>query len=119
MKKIVTYLPVIALALLMASCTIAKVSGKGAVPLMLNQPAQSMELIEHISVEKNINFDYTNSFDVSEVISNVIAQKKPDAVINTTVYIKTGVDNYFINLFTCGLAQSKKIVIEADLMKMK
>lgn len=119
MKKLFTYLPIIALALLMSSCTIAKISGKGAVPLVLNQPSESMELIEHISIEKNINFDYTNSFDVSEVIANVVAQKKPDAVINTTVLIKTGVDNYFINLFTCGLAASKKVVIEADLMKNK
>lgn len=102
---------------LLSSCTIAKVGGRGAVPILLNQPATNMDLVEHITITKNNNFDYTNSFDVSEYISNQIALKKPDAVINTTILIKVGIDNYFINLFTLGLAQSKKVVIEADLMK--
>ena len=119
MKKILRFGLVAVVALTVTSCTIAKISGKGVSPIMLNQPSEQMELMEHISVEKNINFDYTNSFDVSEVLADVLAQKKPDAVINTTVIIKTGVDNYFINMFTCGMAASKKVVIEADLMKKK
>ncbi len=103
----------------MQSCTIAKISGRGAVPIMLNQPSEQMQLVEHITVKKNSNFDWTSSFDVSEVIARKVAEKQPDAVINTTVTIRTSIDNFFINLFTLGLAQSRKIIIDADLMKEK
>lgn len=111
---------IIALVMLGAqSCTVAKVSGKGAVPLLLNQPAEQMQLVEHVRIVKNSNFDWTSSFDVSEVIAATVAAKQPDAVINTTVTIKSGADNFFINLFTLGLANSRKVVIEADLMRHK
>ena len=109
----------ISLGLFFQSCTIAKISGKGAVPVLLNQPSDRMELIEHITVSKNINFDYTSSFDVSQILAKVIAEKKPDAVINTTVTIKSALDNSCINIFTLGLAQSRKIVVDADLMREK
>jgi hypothetical protein len=103
--------------ILIQSCTVAKISGRGAVPIVLNQPSQRMELMEHVRVKKNSNFDWSSSFDVSEVMARTIAEKKPDAVINTTVTIKSGADNFFINLFTLGLAQSRKVVVDADLMK--
>ena len=118
-KNSILIITVLACGLFMQSCTIAKISGKGAVPVILNQPSQQMQLVEHITVKKNINFDWTSSFDVSEVIAKKVAEKQPDAVINTTVTIKTSIDNYFINLFTLGLAQSRKIVVDADLMKEK
>ena len=105
--------------LLMQSCTIAKISGKGAVPVLLNQPSEQMQLVEHITIKKNSNFDWTSSFDVSEVIAEKVAEKQPDAVINTMVTIKSGIDNFFINLFTLGLAKSRKIIVDADLMKAK
>ncbi len=104
---------------MLSSCTIAKIGGRGAVPISLNQPAQSMDLAEHVTLKKNCNFDWTNTYDVSEYLSKEVAAKRPDAVANTTIVIKTGIDNYFINLFTLGLAQSKKVVIEADFMKNK
>lgn len=105
--------------IMMQSCTIAKISGKGAVPVLLNQPSEQMQIVEHIKIKKNSNFDFSSSFDVSTILADEIAAKNPDAVINTTITIKTGVDNYFLNLITLGLAQSRKIVIEADMMKSK
>jgi hypothetical protein len=118
-KNSIVIITVLACGLFMQSCTIAKISGKGAVPVLLNQPSQQMQLVEHITIKKNSNFDWTSSFDVSEVIARKVAAKQPDAVINTTITIKTSIDNYLINLFTFGLAQSRKIVIDADLMKEK
>lgn len=103
--------------LFLSSCTVAKIGGRGAVPIMLNQPSEQMNLSEHIVVKKNSTFDYTKSYDASEILSDVIAEKKPDAVINTTVKIKIGIDNFLFNLFTLGIANSRKIVIECDLMK--
>jgi len=98
---------------------VGKISGKGAVPVLLNQPSERMQLVEHISIKKNRNFDWTSSFDVSEIISKKVAEKQPDAVINTTITIRSGIDNFFINLFTIGLAQSRKVIVDADLMKEK
>jgi hypothetical protein len=118
-KKSILILAVFACGLFMQSCTIAKISGKGAVPVLLNQPSEKMQLVEHITIKKNRNFDWTSSFDVSELIAKKVAEKQPDAVINTTVTIKISIDNYFINLFTLGLAQSRKVVVDADLMKEK
>ena len=118
-KNSILIITVLACGLFMQSCTIAKISGRGAAPVLLNQPSEQMQLVEHITIKKNSNFDYTSSFDVSEVIAKKVAEKQPDAVINTTVTIKTSVDNFFINLFTLGLAQSRKIVVDADLMKEK
>jgi len=117
--KSILIVTIFSLALIIESCTIAKISGKGAVPVLLNQPSENMQLVEHITIKKNSNFDYTSSFDVSELLSKKVAEKRPDAVINTTVTIKSSIDNFFINLFTLGFANSRKISIEADLMKEK
>jgi len=108
---------IISMALFTQSCTVAKISGKGAVPVLLNQPAEQMKLLEHVTFKKNRNFDWTSSFDISEILSKKVAEQKPDAVINVTVTIKSGIDNFFINVFTLGLARSRKIVIEADFME--
>jgi hypothetical protein len=40
-----------------------------------------------------------------------------DAVINTSITIETGIDNFFYNLFKLGLAKSRKIVAYADFVK--
>ncbi len=116
MKPLITLTLTLVFFVGLSSCTVAKISGRGAVPFLLNQPAEQMELTEHIRVKKNSNFDYTSSFDVSEVMANKVAEKKPDAIINTTITIKRSIDNFFINLFTLGLARSRKIVVEADFM---
>jgi hypothetical protein len=104
---------------LLQSCTIAKISGKGAVPVLLNQTSTQMKLVEHITLKKNINFDFTSSFDVSQLIAKRMPEKQPDAVINTTITVKYGLDNYLLNLITLGLANSHKFIVEADLMKDK
>ena len=99
------------------SCTIAKIGGRGAVPLVLNQPTEKMKLFEHVTVKKNTFFDFTNSYEISEVIAEKVVEKQPDAVINTSITIEQGFDNFLINLFTLGLANSKKIVVDADFVR--
>ncbi|MBN2742445.1 MAG: hypothetical protein JXR39_00985 [Marinilabiliaceae bacterium] len=119
MKNLKSLVLVAASSALLASCTIAKVGGKGAVPVMLNQQSESMQLIEHVKIAKTVKFDYTNTYDVSTILSEEIAKKKPDAVINTYISIKQTAGNYFLNLFTCGFAQAKTVEVEADFMKRK
>jgi len=55
------------------SCTVAKISGKGAVPVLLNQPSEQMQIVEHVKIKKNSNFDWTSSFDVSYILAKEIA----------------------------------------------
>ena len=105
--------------LFLASCTVAKIGGRGAVPILLNQSSESMQLIEHVKVAKTIAWDYTGSYEVSTVLADEIAKKKPDAVINTSIAIKVTPGNYFYTFFTCGLANAKTVEIEADFMKKK
>ena len=47
--------------------------------MMLNNPTQRVELIEHFSTSKQIMFDYTGAFDVSQVLATVIQGKNADA----------------------------------------
>jgi hypothetical protein len=76
-----------------------------------------MKLFEHVTVKKNTFFDFTNSYEISEVIAEKVVEKQPDAVINTSITIEQGFDNFLINLFTLGLANSKKIVVDADFVR--
>ncbi|MEY3312209.1 MAG: hypothetical protein RL348_1552 [Bacteroidota bacterium] len=102
---------------LLNSCTLAKIGGRGAVPIVLNQTNEKMKLVEHVTIKQNTFFDFSNSFDISSVIADKIVEKQPDAVINTSITIESGIDNFFINLFTLGLANSRKIVVDADFVK--
>jgi hypothetical protein len=119
MKKLNIIFVAIASVIIMGSCTVAKIGGKGAVPILFNQPSEGMQLIEHVKIAKTISFDYTASYDVSTILSEEIAKKKPDAVINTSINIKVTVGNYFLNMVTCGFASAKTVEIEADFMKKK
>jgi len=111
-------LPFLMIAILFQSCTIARISGKAAVPMLYNQPTEKVQVVEHITVKKNVNFDWTSTFEISEILADEIAEKKPDAVINTSVKVTTSVDNFFLNLVTLGTAWSRKIVVEADFVKV-
>ncbi|MGZ5245045.1 MAG: hypothetical protein ACXWDO_07940 [Bacteroidia bacterium] len=109
---------VVIAALFMQSCTIAKISSKGSVPILLNQPAgDELELAEHVVAEKMIKFDYTASYDAYDVLSAEIASKKPDAVANVTITLKSTVKSYLLNTITCGFAAAKVMQVEADFMK--
>lgn len=96
MTKKLTFIVLLGTSLLFfQSCTVAKISGKGSVPILLNQPDEKMELIEHVKITKNSNFDWTSSFDASEILNKnikvnnqkttLIKEKNSDVIINTTV----------------------------------
>ena len=86
-------------------------------PLMLNNPTERVQLVEHFKTSKRIVFDYTGAFDVSEVLADVMQGKQGDAVTNLTVTVKSGVGDFFINLFTLGLANSRTFQVEGDLVR--
>lgn len=99
------------------ACTLAKISGSGSIPIMLNAPQEKYKVVEHINIDHNVRFDYTASYDLYEILGKTLAGKDADAMINTRIHLKSDVDDYIINLITCGIASARTIHIEGDLIK--
>lgn len=109
---------VIAVLLFLANgCTIAKISGRGAIPLILNNPPKKVEVIENVKISKMRTFDYTGAFDVSEILSEIMVKSSADAVINLTVTVKQGVPDFFVNLITLGLARATTFEVQGQAVK--
>lgn len=115
--SVVTLIALAALLLSMFGCTMAKISGRGALPLLLNNPTQKVDVIEHFKVSKMRAFDYTASYDVSEIIADKLSTSGADAAINLVVTVKGDFGTFMINLITLGLASARTIQIEGDLVK--
>ncbi len=98
-------------------CTLAKISGRGTKPLILNNPTAKVEVISHFTEKKMIAFDYTNAFDVSEILTEKISKSDADAVTNLVITIKSDVSTFCVNMITLGLAQAKVFQVEGDLVK--
>ena len=117
MKKL-NILCAFVIMLVMSSCTIAKISGSGAKPMLLNNPARQTEVIESFEESKMVVFDYSDSYDISKVTKEVL-KKYPnaDALTNIKIKLKRSVATGFINLFTIGFANAYVIEIEGDAIK--
>lgn len=100
-----------------AGCTYAKISGRGSVPLVLNQLPGQVRVVKHIEASKLTVFDYTGTFDASELLADYIASNNGDAVQNVSMSVGSSVGTFFINLFTLGLANAKEFKIQADIVK--
>ena len=103
----------------LSSCTIIKISGRGPVPLVLNNLPTKVKVISHFKEDKVIAFDYTNSFDVSEVIAKKLAETKADAAINIVIKVQSDPGIFLINLLTLGFANARRFEIEGDLVKIE
>lgn len=100
-------------------CTYAKISGRGAIPIMFNNPPTRVQLVRSVEVKKMRAFDYTASFDVSEVLGDVIAMTDADAIINVAITIKSTPLDWLVNLFTLGLAQSRTMYIRGNVVRIR
>jgi len=114
MKKI--FILILGLIIL-SGCAIAKISGRGVKPIILNMPEQKVRVIEHIEFSEMITFDYTNSFDVSEVLKDKLAKSDADAVVNTTITVTRTFGGFLLNLITLFLANATTMEVTADLVK--
>jgi len=119
MKKVL-FLAAAILMICLASCTMMKVSGRGSLPLVFNNlPAQS-ELIKHFEESKFVAFDYSGAVDVSEILTEVLANAEgADAITNITLEVKGDAGTFFVNLFTIGIANARRVEITGDLIKLK
>ena len=99
-------------AIVIQGCTMAKISGRGEIPLILNQPQTKVETVQRFEHSKHIAFDYTSAFDVSEVLDDVLIGTEADAIINLTITVKTTFPDFALNLVTLGFAQAKTFQIK-------
>ena len=116
LKKLGLLLLIAALPLA-TGCTLAKISGRGSIPLFLNNPPVRVDVVSHFSESKTVTFDYTSSFDVSEVIAAKLSQSDADAVTNLVVTVKSNFKSFLINVVTLGLAWARIVEVEGDLVK--
>lgn len=119
MKHNHLFVPILLTAVLFGlyGCTIAKISGRGALPLLLNNPPQKVEVLQNVSVSKMRVFDYTGAFDVSEVLSELMIGSNADALINLNITVKTTVVDFLVNLITLGLANSRTFEVQGQAVK--
>ena len=116
-SKILLITSLLVIMLFLESCTVAKISGRGAVPLIMNQPQAKVNVIQNIEASKQSLFDYTGAVDISEVLKDVMVGQDIDAIININITIKSTVGDFFINLFTLGLANAKTYVVSGEAIK--
>ena len=119
MRTALAFLVGIAFFLSVSGCTIAKISGRGSIPLMLNAPPQRVKVIEHFKEDKMLVFDYTSSFDVSNILAKKLQQTEADAITNLVVSVKGTVPSFLINVVTLGIASAKVFSVEGDLVKIE
>lgn len=117
--KMMTSTVIVLLLAIVSGCTIAKISGRGSIPMMFNTPSQRVKVIEHFKESKMLVFDYTSSFDVSSVLAEKLQQSEADAIANIVVSIKSTVPSFFVNLITLTFAQAKVFSVEGDLVKIE
>jgi len=102
----------------MSGCTIVKISSEGVVPVFLNRPPEvRFEVIENLNVNKQIMFNYTGCYDISEIVSSATDGKKADAIINCRITIRVTVVDCFLNYFTLGIAYSRTIEVTGQLVR--
>ena len=114
----ITVLCLIFVALIASGCTVAKISGRGTIPLMLNQPQQKVKVIKTLEAKKSMAFDYTGAFDASEVLNKFYEESEADAVINVVIILKTTVTDFLINMVTLGIANARTFVITGQAVKL-
>jgi len=117
MKRIMVWLEIALAMAALNGCTMYKIGGRGTIPIMLNSPRAKVDLLKHIKVSKMVVFDYTSSFDVSEILGEAIEQSKADAIVNVTIEGGGDFGTFFLNLFTLGIANAHTIRVEGDLVK--
>ena len=118
-NEVGTLVSLVLLMAMVSSCTMAKISGRGSIPLMLNNPTERVEVIERLDESKMIKFDYTSAFDVSEVLAEKLQQSDADAVTNLVITIKSTFASFLLNAVTLGIANAKVYSVEGELVKIK
>jgi hypothetical protein len=100
-----------------SGCTVAKISGAGPRPLMMNTPQARFGVVEHFIVQESQSFDWTHTAELDRLVAQILARTQADAVINLRVAVKITAGNFCLNGVTCGFAQAQTFVIEGDAIR--
>jgi tryptophanase len=115
-KKIIVLL---VCAALVSGCTIMKIQGRGARPILLNTPDRQYDVVKHFTISRNFYFDYTRAPDISSMVADVLAETNADAVINLGFSAKTTFETFCVTMITTGFANGYCVQIEGDAIKYK
>lgn len=109
--------------LIFQSCTLVKVSGSGPVPVYLNIGHKKVRKVVHVDKKQFRVFDYTRSFDASEVLQKEYRKKYGkeniemfDAITNVRIKVKSSLATWAVNTITLGLARCTTIEVDADIV---
>lgn len=113
------HLLLISILSVLSGCTMAKISGAGPRPILLNTPQTRFDVIKHFVVEHESKFDYTNTVEIDRAIADILSSTGADSIINVRITIKQTVSDYLCNSVTCALAQARTYEIEGDAIRWK
>jgi hypothetical protein len=92
------------------ACTIARIYSTSGNEVTLTDSNASAG--EPFKIEHRISFDYTSAIDVQEVLRERFGSGQ--RFENVSVKLKVKPEDFFINLLTLGIAQSKTFEISGD-----
>lgn len=106
--------------LALSGCTIAKISGAGSRPIVLNNLPGEYEVLRSFEIDELVVFDYTNTYELDRFVSKVLASHPDaDAAVNVKMDLRSSPGSFFINLFTLGLASAKQVVVRGDVIRFR
>ncbi len=118
MKKILSLVLVGAFLVTLTGCTMVKILARGNQPIILNTLPEKYTVLGHFKKSKMVAFDYTRSPDISALIREAsAAYPNADAVVNTFITVESTVGDFFMNLFTLGIANSFTVTTEGDFIQ--
>jgi hypothetical protein len=91
-------------------CTIARLYSTSGNEVVLTDVANQSG--EAFKIDHRISFDYTSAVDIQDVLRERYGSGHKFE--NVSVKLKVNPEDFFINLFTFGIAQSKTFEISGD-----
>lgn len=102
----------------LTGCTVVKLIARGNQPIILNTLPEKYTVLGHFSKERSFFFDYTRAPDISSLIrESTAAYPNGDAVVNVFVTVKSTIGDFFMNLFTIGIANAYTLNVEGDVIQ--
>ena len=118
MKRIVLSIILLSVILL-TGCSGQKFVGRGSLPLLLNNPPTKVEVIRHFTETKFRCFNYSNIYDVSDILSEFIANNPgADAITNIQVEIYPTFGSVILDIFTLGFAAAVEVGVTGDFVRL-
>ena len=104
----------------LVGCTVAEIDAKAPIPLLLNHPkGENFEYVGVVEAKKRYVFHYSGHFDLYEVLRQTNPEQRGDAIVNVHMKAEVTPADFFINLFTIGLAQSRTVRVQGTLVRRK